>query len=250
MATPVLSRNSNFSERPPYAGFGQVNQISEPMTVENTLQKTALSFALLLATAAAGWFLASVPLMILGVLGGLVFGLINSFKREPSPSLILLYAGFEGLALGAISAVFEQQYSGIVFQAVLGTLVVVGVTLGLFTFTGLRATAKGTKIFLIAMTGYLLFSLINFGLVAFGINDDPYGLRGSVEIFGIPLGIILGIFAVLLAAYSLVTDFTFIEQGVKNRIDQKYGWTGAFGLMVTIVWLYLEILRIFGLARR
>jgi uncharacterized YccA/Bax inhibitor family protein len=247
MATPVLSRNPNFSNRPEYANFGGVNRVSEPITVENTLQKTAFSFAVLLAAAALGWFATPAlgpAVMVIGVLGGLVFGLINSFKREPSPVLILLYAGFEGLALGGISNFFERAYPGAVFQAVLGTLVVTGLTLALFTFAGIRASAKATKVFLIAMVGYLVFSLINGILVWTGANDDPYGLRGSVHIFGIPLGIVLGLFAVVLAAYSLVTDFTFIEQAV------KYGWTASFGIMVTIVWLYLEILRMIGLARR
>jgi uncharacterized YccA/Bax inhibitor family protein len=83
-----------------------------------------------------------------------------------------------------------------------------------------------------------------------GLNTDPYGLRGSVTIFGIPLGIILGALAIVLAAYSLISDFTFVENAVQQRADQKYAWTAAFGIMVTMVWLYLEILRVIGLSRR
>lgn len=253
MATPVLSKNPNFAERPPYESFNGVPRTVEPITVENTLQKTVISFVALLATAALGWLATPVlgagP-MIIGLIGGLVFGLVNSFKREPSPALILLYAGFEGLVLGGISRFFENAYPGIVLQAVLGTLVVTGVTLALFATGKVRESARATKIFLIAMVGYLLFSLVNVFLIFTGLNTDPYGLRGSVEIFGIPLGIFLGAFAILLGAYSLVTDFSFIQRSVNNKVDQKYGWTGAFGIMVTMVWLYLEILRVLGLARR
>ena len=90
----------------------------------------------------------------------------------------------------------------------------------------------------------------NVGIMIFcGANGNPWGLRGDVEIAGIPLGVILGIFVVILAAYSLVLDFDSIQQGVRNRAPRKYGWSGAFGIMVTVIWLYTEILRMFAIAR-
>ena len=89
----------------------------------------------------------------------------------------------------------------------------------------------------------------NLGLTAFGAIDNPFGLRGSLEIFGIPFGLILGVLVVIMAAYSLVLDFDYIQRGVQNRAPRKYGWTGAFGIMVTVIWLYLEILRMFAIAR-
>ena len=119
-------------------------------------------------------------------------------------------------------------------------------TLALFASGKIRASKKATKIFLIAMVGYLVFSLVNFGLMLFGATDDPWGLRGA-DIFGIPLGLIIGVFVVIMAAYSLVLDFDFIQQGVRNRAPKKYGWTGAFGIMVTVIWLYLEILRMLAI---
>ncbi|TPW93743.1 Bax inhibitor-1/YccA family protein, partial [Schumannella luteola] len=150
-----------------------------------------------------------------------------------------------------ISAFYEMQWPGIISQAVLATLSVVGVTLALFASGKVRASAKATKVFLIAMVGYLLFSVINVFVMIFGGADaNPWGLRGSVELFGIPLGLILGVFAVLLGAYSLVLDFDFIQKGVQNRIPKKYQWTGAFGIMVTVIWLYTEILRLLAIARR
>jgi len=133
---------------------------------------------------------------------------------------------------------------------VLATLVVFGVTLALFASGKVRASKKATKIFLIAMVGYLVFSLVNVGLMAFGGVDSSlaFGLR-SQTVAGIPLGIIIGVLAVIMAAYSLVLDFEFIKNGVQNRAPRKYGWSGAFGLMVTIIWLYVEFLRMFAISR-
>lgn len=231
-------------------GAGQ--PAGEVMTVEDTIAKTAGAFALLLVGAAIGWVTSeSIPFLWIGAaIVGLVLGLVNSFKKEPSAPLILIYSAVQGVFVGGISAFYEAALPGIVVQAVIASLVVVGVTLALFASGKIRASKRATKIFLIAMVGYLLFSLINIGLIVFGVNPDPYGLRGSVTLFGIPLGVILGVFVVILAAYSLVLDFDFIQRGVQNQAPRKYGWTGAFGIMVTIIWLYLEILRMLALSRR
>ncbi|TFD83126.1 Bax inhibitor-1/YccA family protein [Cryobacterium fucosi] len=225
-------------------------QDTDRMTYDDTIRKTVLSFVILLATAALGWVITPVTMipLILGAIVGLVLGLVNAFKKEPSPPLILAYAAAEGLFVGGISIVFEMIYPGVVTQAVLATLVVVGVTLALFANGKIRASKKATKVFMIAMIGYAAFSLVNFGLMAFGVNDNAFGLR-SAEFMGIPLGLIIGVLAVIMAAYSLVLDFDFIQRGVNNRAPRKYGWTGAFGIMVTVVWLYVELLRIFAIAR-
>ena len=225
----------------------------ETMTVENTIVKTVISFILLLAGAAIGWITApAVPLLWIGAaIVAFVLALVNIFKKEPSAPLILAYAAAEGVFIGGISAFYEAMWPGVVVQAVIATLVVVGVTLALFASGKIRASAKATKVFLIAMVGYLVFSLVNIGIMIFGgAGGNPWGLRGSVEIFGIPLGVVLGVFVVLLAAYSLVLDFDFIQRGVNNRAPRKYGWTGAFGILVTVIWLYLEILRMLAIARR
>lgn len=224
----------------------------EVMTVEDTIAKTVGAFALLLVGATVGWLTASaLPfLWIVAGLVGFVLALVNIFKKEPSAPLILAYAGAQGVFVGGISSFFEALYPGIVVQAVLATLAVVGVTLALFASGKIRASKRATKIFMVAMIGYLVFSLINVVIMIFGGADaNPWGLRGSVELFGIPLGVILGVFVVLLAAYSLVLDFDFIQRGVNNRAPRKYGWTGAFGIMVTVIWLYLELLRMFAIAR-
>ena len=143
---------------------------------------------------------------------------------------------------------FETQCEGIVAQAVIGTLAVVGVTLALFATGKIRASKRATKIFLIAMVGYLVFSLVNLVLMWTGVNDDPWGLRGA-EIFGIPLGVIIGVLVVIMARVLARARLRLHPAGRAQPRPQKYGWTGAFGIMVTVIWLYLEILRILAIAR-
>ena len=269
-SNPAFSRNPVFNGKaaaapaPTISAEGLQDMYDRPaatpsetdrMSYEDTIVKTVLMFVVLLATAAVG-FLANYPtptvlglgLMIGGVIGGLVLGLVNAFKREPSVPLIMLYAAFEGLAVGSISGFFESQWSGIVLQAVLATLAVFAVTLALFASGKVRASKRATKVFLIAIVGYGIFSLLNFVLMITGVVTDPWGLRGAV-VFGIPLGIVIGLFAVLLAAYSLVLDFDAIKKGVQAGAPRKYGWSAAFGLVLTLVWLYLELLRIIAIFR-
>ncbi len=235
---------------------------TDRMTVEDTIWKTVGLFAILVATAVVGWmwtmagvtpanpYPSTLP-WIIGGLGGFVLALVVIFssRKKIRPALIFAYAAFEGLFIGGISAFFEMMYTGIVLQATLATLAVVGVTLALFASGKIRASKRATKIFLIAMVGYLVFSLLNIGLMLFGATDSAWGLRSSVEIMGIPLGVIIGVLVVIMAAYSLVLDFDNVQQGVRNGAPRKFGWMAGFGIMVTVVWLYVEILRILAIAR-
>lgn len=218
----------------------------ERMSYDGVVGSTAALFGVLLVGALAGWFFPALTMP--GLLVGLVLGLVNSFKRSPSPALILIYGAAEGLFLGGVSAAFEAFYGGIVVQAVLATLCVFVATLVLFATGVVRASARATKILMIAMGGYLLFSLVNLGVMVFGgASGNPWGLNGSVEIFGIPLGVLIGVLAVLMAAYSLVLDFDYIAQGVRNGAPKRFAWQAAFGLVVTLVWLYVEFLRLFAI---
>ncbi|MET4058965.1 putative YccA/Bax inhibitor family protein [Arthrobacter sp. UYP6] len=231
----------------PSAGPSQTGR----MTYDDVIMKTLACLAVVLVGAAIPMLVlpgAAGPLMIVGALGGFVLGLVNSFKREPAPALILAYAALEGLFLGGLTLVLDNMFPGIGLQAVLGTLSVFAVTLVLFKSGKVRATPKAMRFFMIAMIGYAVFSLVNVGLMIFGAVDDPWGVRG-MEIAGIPLGIIIGLFAVGLAAFSLIMDFTSIEQGVQAGAPQRYSWTAAFGLTVTLVWLYVEIIRILAIIR-
>ncbi|WP_427016659.1 Bax inhibitor-1/YccA family protein [Pseudarthrobacter sp. P1] len=228
----------------PSAGPAQTGR----MTFDDVIMKTVATLALVLVGAAAGWI---VPILTIpGMIVGLVLGLVNSFKKQPSPALILVYAAAEGMFLGGLSRSLESVYPGIVVQAVLGTLSVFAVTLVLFKSGKLRATPKATKFFMIALGGYAVFSLINFGLMVFNVTNSPWGVN-SMDIPGtnIPFGLILGLLAIGLAAFSLVMDFTSIAQGVQNGLPAKYSWTAAFGLTVTLVWLYIEIIRLIAILR-
>lgn len=233
-----------------YASPSATPHEMERMSYQDTVHKTILLFAVLLAAGVVAWF---VPILALpGALAGLALGLVNSFKRSPSAPLILAYAACEGLFVGGISSLFEHvpNLNGIVIQAVAATLVVFGVTLALFASGKVRASKRATKVFLVAMVGYVVFSLVNVGFMVFGHSDLAFGLR-SAEIgnTGIKWGLLIGVLAVLMAAYSLVLDFEFIKNGVDNGAPRKFGWFGAFGLVVTLVWLYLEFLRLIALQR-
>ena len=121
-------------------------------------------------------------------------------------------------------------------------------TLLLFRSGKIRASKKATKVFLIAMIGYAVFSLINVGMMLFGATDNAFGMR-SAEIFGIPIGLILGVLVVLLAAYSLVLDFDQIKTGVENGAPRMFAWRAVFGIVLTVIWLYMEILRMLAILR-
>lgn len=241
----------------PSAGPSQTGR----MTFDDVIVKTLLCLGVVLVGAAIPAFLLpglALPLMIVGALGGFVLGLVNTFKREPSPALILAYAGLEGLFVGGITMFLESRFPGIAMQAVLGTLVVFGVTLALFKSGKVRATPKAMKFFMIAMISYAVFSLVNLGLMIFGGTSGMFGLRsqgipGTAGMFGfeqgIPFGLLIGLLAIGLAAFSLIIDFTSISEGVRQGAPQKYSWTAAFGLTVTLIWLYIEILRLLAILR-
>jgi uncharacterized YccA/Bax inhibitor family protein len=229
----------------PAATAGQTGR----MTVEDTIVKTILAFAVLLIGAYVGWTFASFPIMIAGLVGGLVLGLVNSFKKVPSPALIVAYAALEGLFVGSISMVFNSMWDGIVTQAVIGTLGVIGVTLFLFLSGRFRSSARMTKVVSVAMIGYLVYQVINMILMTTGVTGNAQFGLSSATIMGIPLGLIIGVVVVFLAAYSLVLDFESIKIGAERGVPAVYAWQGAFGILVTVVWLYLEILRMLALAR-
>lgn len=226
------------------------------MTYDDVIVRTFGIFAVILAVGAVSWMLAvneategiGVLALVGGAIGALILGLVNSFKREPSPVLIMAYAAFEGAMLGAFSGVMEMIYPGIVLQAVLASAATFGVVLVAYKFAGFRLGSKAQRILLTAMGGYLIFSLINFVLMLTGAVTDPWGLRG-VEVMGIPLGLIIGLLAVVMAAFSLTMDFESIQHGVERGLPTRYAWSGAFGLVVTLVWLYVEFLRILAILR-
>jgi uncharacterized YccA/Bax inhibitor family protein len=242
---------ASFNEAPPATAEQLQQMYSAPsataldtgrMTMDDVVVKTGLMFAVLLPLGVLNYWLESPLLTIGGVIVGLVLGLIVAFKQSTNAALILGYAGAEGLFLGGISKLFEEQFNGIVGQAVLATLAVFAVALGAYKSGRVRATPKFKRTVLIAMGGYLVFCLVNLVVMMVGGGGD-FGLRQG------PLGIAIGLFAVGLAAAMLILDFDFAEQGVRNGLPQRYSWLAAFGLVVTLVWLYIELLRLIAILR-
>jgi uncharacterized YccA/Bax inhibitor family protein len=253
---PVFNRSEAFSRRgyagfteaPPVAGQQLEEMYNAPaatgvqtgrMTIDDVVVKTGLMFAVLVPLAGLNYYLGSPLLTFGGMIAGLIVGLVIAFKQSTNAALILTYAGLEGLFVGGISKVFETQWNGIVAQAVLGTLSVFGVALFAYRSGRIRVTPKFQRTVLIAGGGYLVFCLINLGVVAFTDNN----LRGGL------FGILIGLFAITLAAAFLIMDFDFAEQGVRNGLPERYSWLAAFGLVVTLVWLYIEFLRLISILR-
>jgi uncharacterized YccA/Bax inhibitor family protein len=258
---PVFNRSDAFSKRGGYATFSEApatqsaaqleEMYSAPsatgaqtgrMTIDDVVVRTGLMFAVLLPLAGLNYVVQNPLLTIGGLVVGLVLGLVVAFKQSTNKALILSYAGAEGLFLGGISKAFESQWPGIVPQAVLGTLAVFAAALVAYKSGRIRVTPKFQRTVLIAMGGYLIFVMINLGVMLFGGGGD-FGLRQGW------LGFAIGLFAVGLAAAMLILDFDFAEQGVKNGLPERYAWLAAFGLVVTLVWLYIEMLRLIAILR-
>jgi uncharacterized YccA/Bax inhibitor family protein len=214
------------------------------MTLSGTLNKFGFLFLMLMGTAFYSWKEvaengANVMAMIAGgAIGGFVIALVLMFKREWSPYLAPLYALLEGLFIGAISAMFNIAYDGIVLQAV-GLTFGVGISMYfLYTLRIIRATEKFRAVVMTATMGIAVFYLIVWVMSLFGYNNMTFIHEGST------FGIVFSLVVVVVAALNLILDFDMIEQGAANGAPKYMEWYGAFGLMVTFVWLYLEILRL------
>ncbi|WP_061961679.1 Bax inhibitor-1/YccA family protein [Demequina flava] len=219
------------------------------MGYEGVISKTAMMIILAFLCAAPGYmFFSFAGLMISGI-AGMVLGLVLAFKKTTPPVMAIIYAGVEGYFLGSLSQYVETAFDapGAGLQALLATGVTFAVCLTLYRSGKIRYTPKMQKFLIIGGISYLLFSLVNVGLMLFGATDSPWGVRSEYEIMGLPLGVFIGAFAVILACVSLIADFDFIENGVKRGLPARYEWTAAFGLVVTLVWMYTEFLRIIAL---
>ena len=221
------------------------------MSLNGTVNKTALLLVVTLAGALFSWSQfsaalaagnpgAAMPWVWGGAIGGFVVALVTIFKKEWSPFTAPLYAALEGLFLGAVSAMFELRYPGIVLQAVgltFGTLA----ALLLAYRSGLVKATENFKLGVVAATGGIaLLYLVQIGLQLFGFKGMGFIHDSSL------VGIAFSGFVVVIAALNLVLDFDFIEQGVEHGAPKYMEWYAAFGLLVTLVWLYLEMLRLLG----
>ncbi|MDE9364347.1 Bax inhibitor-1/YccA family protein [Luteipulveratus sp. YIM 133132] len=220
------------------------------MTLDDVVMKTLGLFALVVVVGAGAWAVAAqsqsagTGLWGVGLVGTLVLGLVIAFKKTISVPLIVLYAALEGLFVGAISQAFESAWPGVVPQAVVATACVFAGMFAGWKFGIIKVTERSRRIFGFALIGYVLFALVNLVLTMVGVFPSPFGAGGSGW-----LGIGISIFAIGLASYSLAIDFDTIDRGVQAGLPEKYSWLMAHGLIVSVVWLYLEILRLLARLR-
>ena len=217
------------------------------MTVNGSLQKTSFLFAVLLSFAALSWNITSsnpssgAGMVFGSMIGAFIIGLIIIFRR-PSPTLSTVYAALEGIALGGISYIFNNQYEGIVVQAVMLTLAVTAAMLLLYKTGLIKVDQKLMSVILIATIGVFIFYVVSF-IISF-ISPSLYQ---SLTIG--TSGVIIAGVIVLIAAFNLLLDFNFIDEGAKKELPKEFEWFAAFGLMVTLIWLYISILRMLFASR-
>ncbi|HWX76677.1 MAG TPA: Bax inhibitor-1/YccA family protein [Candidatus Acidoferrales bacterium] len=247
MAGLMRTSNPALNEK---AFKGQV-AVGEAMTLQGTVNKTGLLLLCVVATAAWTWGLAHsnrpeavYPWMIGGIIGGFVVALATIFRQNWAPLTAPIYALLEGFALGGISAIFEQTYHGIAIQAVGLTFGTLFVMLLAYKTGMIRATQRFKTGVIAATGGIMVFYLIGMVLRVF------FHFQIQVIYAGGLWGILFSLFVVIIAALNLVLDFDMIETGVSGGAPKYMEWYGAFGLMVTLIWLYLEILRLLGKVRR
>ena len=237
-----------------FEGFLVAREVGTPagntMTLEGTAVKAGVLAAFVGVSAVftfmllvSGYAALLYPVMMAGILGALVLSLVTIFKKNWAPVTAPLYALFEGLALGVISMFFEAYLPGIVFQAVLLTMCVLGAML-LCYYTGLIKPTENLKLGLFAaMGGIFLFYTV--GMVMQFMGRTPPLIYDSG-----PIGILFSLFVIGVASLKLVIDFDFIERGVEVRAPKYMEWYAAFGLMITLIWIYVEMLRLLFKLRR
>ena len=224
------------------------------MTYDDVVVKSLICFGLLLMGATAGWLTGIVTLgaAMLVALGACVvtlgLGLFIRFSKTVRPAAIIAYSLIEGFVLGALSIAFELMYPGIVATAVVATLVVIGVTLGAFTMGFVRNSSTLARVAGIGCTAFFFYYLVTFALSVTGLVDMT--AVNNAKIFGIPLGIIIGVLAVFIGVLCLVRDFDAVKVGVANNVPEKYSWLCTFAIMTDVIWIYLEILKILSYLMR
>lgn len=270
-SNPVLNRSSAFAPgqhgqaypgAAPYGqpqpgqyggGYGGPQQYqgapagSRPMTLDDVIVKTAMTLGVVVLAAALSWLyipdrLAG-PAMLAGVLAAFGVGLVLSFKQKISPVLVFLYAALEGVFLG-VGSEFMSRYVGdsnVVVQAVLATMITAGLTLASYKFFNIKVTARFTRMVMIATMGFVGVLLVNLVLSLFGVSTGISGMG--------PMGLLFAAIGAGLAVFNLILDFDLIERGVAQGAPQNEAWRAAFGLTVTLVWLYWNLLRILAILR-
>jgi uncharacterized YccA/Bax inhibitor family protein len=236
-------QSQGYPDQPGHGGYAAPPTTGDrPMTVDDVVTKTAMTLGLTLlvgiptAIATVSRTINPYPPMIIGLLVGLVLSLVIIFKKKPSGPLVLGYAAAEGLFLGAITGVFEIFFPGIAWQAILGTGLVFVTMLVVYRTGAIKVTPKLTKWIIGATVAAAGVMLVNLLLALFGLET---GLRS-----GGTLGIVFSLLMIGLAAFNFLLDFDMADHMIRTGMPSKWAWYAAFGLMTTLVWLYLEILRL------
>lgn len=246
---PVMRRYADFRE--PVSTSDQQTISALPgqrvVTLDDVVMKSAMMLAVLLVGALFGWSLApanpAIAFIAMGI--GFVLGLVNIFKKQVSPALVLTYAAAQGVFLGAISYIYQsafaQQGTNLVGNTVMATVIAFGVMLTLYKTGVVKVNAKFIKIMMVALVSYLVIAIFSFisSFAGVGGGWGFYGVGG--------IGILLVLVGVGLATFSLALDFEAINQAVDMNLPEKEAWKLAFGLILTLVWLYIEFLRLFAL---
>jgi uncharacterized YccA/Bax inhibitor family protein len=242
--TPSAAQLQNMYNQPAYTGPVAGERW---MTLDDVVVRTAAMLGTVLVAGAISWVALPdrlfTPVLFISLMGGLGLGLFMAFTARVNAPLALIYSACQGVLLGAISRVFEQHYPGIVVQAVTGTVMVAGGMLIVYKTGAIRVTPKFTRVLVGATIG--VFGLMVVNLIASLFTSGGLGLRS-----GGPVAIIFSLICIAVAAFNLVYDFDMIERGIRQGAPQKLAWYAAFGLTVTLIWLYIEILRLLGYARR
>jgi uncharacterized YccA/Bax inhibitor family protein len=237
---------------PGYANYGaggnygvayqQSAMAERPMTIDDVVTKTSITLGLALVTGAITVFTHAYWIALPALLVGLVLSMIIIFKRLPSAPLVLAYAAVEGALLGAITGVFDRIYPGIAFQAIAGTFGVFAAMLVVYKTGAIRVTPRLTKWIIGATVGVVIVMVINLLVGMFGVD---LGVRN-----GSPLAIMFSILVIGIAAFNLLLDFDQADRMIRMGMPARWAWYAAFGLTVTLVWLYLEILRLLSYLQR
>ncbi|GAA2642670.1 MULTISPECIES: Bax inhibitor-1/YccA family protein [Streptomyces] len=234
----------------PTTGMPQAPARANVMTMDDVVSRTAMTLGTLIVTAALAWAVLPVdpanlgPSYAIGVGAGLVafvLVIIQSFKRKPVPGLILAYAAFEGVFLGVISATVSTYVGpGVVMQAVMGTMCVFAAVLFAYKMRWIRVTRRFYGFVMAATMGFILLMLVNTLFAVFG-GGDGLGFRSG------GLGLLFGAIGVILGACFLALDFKQVEDGIAYGAPREEAWLAAFALTMTLVWIYVEMLRIFSI---
>ena len=245
VATPSAVDLQKQYDEPAYTGPRPGQRF---MTLDDVVQRTGAMLLVILAAGGVAWQLSGDtlqhvgPFLLIGLMGGLGLGLYMAFTGKANAVLCLTYAACEGLLLGAVSRAFETRWHGIVIQAMTGTVMVAIGMLFVYKIGAIRVTPRFTRIVIAATIG--AFGLMVVNIIASIFVSGGLGLRS-----GGALAVLFSIACIVIAAMNLVYDFDVVERGIRNGADQKFAWYASFGITVTLVWLYIEILRLLGYMR-